>query len=404
MRELLAIAVRHGREMRRARATAVLVAGAVAALVVALAAPEGTGAAAVRAVGVFSVVAATLLVAAVALAGVLPAERDAGRAAWLETLAPGGVVRRAALAAAAAAALLVVATLGGAVAGLLATATGAAPEVRGVRPARAVLVPAQYGTPAHVRVDLAAPARSGDLLEVEVVPRFAAREDAAAWRSSVAWRVVAGARGEGTAAGPARAPLRWALPAGARALRIENRSETAWLTTRAARVLGPPRPFVASALVGCWLAALLLLPLAFAGMAASRATSAPTAAGVVVALLVLGAMRGSLEARPSSEAGRAESRGHDHDHGDGDHRGHAHDHAGHGGALAQGATALAHDLLRGAVLLAPDLSPLERLKDPSSSRALEPNALAAAAGAWPHALVALALFLVPLPRRRSRVP
>jgi hypothetical protein len=147
-------------------------------------------------------------------------------------------------------------------------------------------------------------------------------------------------------------------------VRLVLRNEGLDLVVREGWVLGAERSFAlslfwAGLLLG--LAAAVLAPFA---VAVSRVTSAPTAAGAALLLVLTSGMRALLPELGDAPAGDA-------------------------------LQAAARAVVTGAIALAPDFSGLAGAAEPSAGRALGPGALAGLVRVVPHAAVFTLLTLLP---------
>jgi hypothetical protein len=340
---------------------------ALAGLAVALA--FGTGEGAALATSWFAVVLGALAFGLSAgSAGSLPADRAEGRAAWLATLRPRPLARPVGAALCGALLAVGLCTCCAGLVGLLAPAFGLA---RDVRDAHELALPEvrrfrdpRVGPDARPLVlTVGAPADAGRerTLDVGVRPILLGEHKTLPTSLTLGW-MTESASGELELPHPGR--LRLPLAPADRTVRLELREPGLDLALREAVLLGEPRSFAASLawaglLLG--LAAAVLAPFA---VAVSRVTSAATATGATLLLVVVSAMRAVL---PEATA------------------------LGHGGAVGEAARAV----LRGAIAVAPDFSGLAPAAAPAAGRALGPSALGGLLPLLPHAAVFVLLLLVP---------
>jgi hypothetical protein len=300
--------------------------------------------------------------AAAASGGSLPDDRASGKREWLATLSLRPPLYRAGPAVAgvlvATLSALAVATVGAA--SLL--ALGLRVETHAVRS----LTSDARARTGSLPADLAA----GSLLELDLRPIF--RDPEATVRTTVPGRVAFEPSAAGAAADspiPVRGAYRVAVPSGARSWTLVESDPVVDLRVAGARAVGDERPFLVNVLLAGLLLGLGLSCVVPVAVLVSRATSAPTAAGVGALLALLGVARPGLLALAADLAGAR------------------------GGALPS-------SILRGACALAPDLGVLLEVDDVALGRFLSPAAFAALLPALLHAAVCLAA-LVAWP---SRVP
>ncbi len=273
MRELPALVGRHLRVIvRRGRGARLLGIAVVAAFLPALVLRSGPASA---------LWAATVLLGGVLL-GVgaasgqrLPGDRDAGRAAWLATLAPRAFLHRLAPAVAGMIACVVLGLVG-ALLVLLALA-GGPPSVH--RTAPLASLGGRHAFDSTLPVPLDTRGRTL-LLELEV-----ARRDGLTLPLDLAWQ-AGEAKGERHAS---PGPLRFDVPPAASDLVLENRTKGSGLVVLSARWIGAPASFAGSVLVVGLVLGFLGAAVAPVSVLVSRFTSAPTAvaAGYALGLLAL---------------------------------------------------------------------------------------------------------------------
>jgi hypothetical protein len=163
---------------------------------------------------------------------------------------------------------------------------------------------------------------------------------------------------------PFHGRLRLPLAAQDRTVRLELREAGLDLVVREGWVLGDARSFPVSLLWAGLLLGLAAAVLAPFAVAVSRVTSAATATGATLMLVLVSAMRVVL---PEAAA------------------------LGQGGAFQEAARAV----MRGAVALAPDFSGLAPAAEPAAGRALGASVLGGLAPLLVHAAVFVLLLLVP---------
>lgn len=351
----------------RARSLPVWAALALGALALSIAFEPGEGAA--LATSWFPVVLGGLAFGlAAGSASTLPGDRAEGRAAWLATLRPWSGARRVGAALGGAALAAATGALAAGSIGLLAPAVGLAREVRAADPlplpaARRFRDPRVGPEARPLTLDLGALAAGAQprTLDVGLKPLLLADTQTLPDTYALGWR---SASRSGRILVPFRGRLRLDLEPGDTAITLTLEEPTLDLVLRDGWVLGAPGSFAlslawAGLLIG--LAAAVLAPFA---VAVSRVTSAPTAAGAALMLVLLSAMRAVL---PEAAV------------------------LGPGDPLQQSARAL----LGAAVALAPDFSGLAPAIEPAAGRALGPSALTGLATLLPHALGFALLLLLP---------
>jgi hypothetical protein len=392
VREVVLLASRHVRETLRSRRAKLLLALFAASALLALGVPTGSRADATSTLAMTGTLAVLATLVAASAGALLPADRAEGREEWLASLAPGGARRRVAAAVAGVALVLLALPAAGAVAALAAEGSGRSHALRSATavalPSRTRLPAARDGAkPVPVRIDLASPARAGDVLEVETRALLTSRETAMdvtlaeLTRVRVTW---AAADRTGEVVVSRRAPMQIYLPRGADAVVLRNTSATINLRLDEARVLGEERSYVSSLVVAALLLALAGAALAPAAVLVSRFTSAPTAVGAALALAVVGMLRGALDdleprARPTWQAVASP------------------DPSLEPSALERTAWRVVH----AAAHVAPDLSGLAALGEPAAGRTLGLPALERGLPSLLYGAIATALVALPVPRRRS---
>ncbi len=358
--------VLRGRALRAA-AWRVLAALALAFLMAPRAPGEDGAAVGLSATWLAWVLGALAVMGASACGAFLAGDRLDGRRAWLCTLGPPEVLRRVGALLAGAVLVLGGCLLVAALVGLLGPVLGLVPPVRhahalaperatGFRDARGVARPVTLGLPLALDVP-------GTLL-LETRPRGWTPSLGEPGSLRLGWQAGA-ASGELDV--PWRGRVQVPLEAGAREVRLSLVGGTYDLALVRGWMLGEPRSALASWLWVGWVLGLVGVALVPWSVGLSRATSAPTAAGATVILVLLAGMRGVL---PELDALPAP------------------------GALQQAA----RSVLEAASALAPDLTGLVHCAEPCVGRALEPTVLQVLAPLAPLALCGLGLVLLPLRR------
>lgn len=230
--------------------------------------------------------------AAVGASSVLPEDRAAGREEWLATLAPPAWKRRLAAVLSGWLLAVLLGTAGGLLLGAL--TAGLRPDVS-LRTHRPLALPQETvsaGAQRPVVLELVPVARSGDVVEVEVRPRFRLHGPGGLVnRLRLRWR--AGAE-QGEREVSARGAVRFEPPEGAARLELTSATPNVQLRVVAARWLGPQcSPVWALGLTGLLLG-ILAGAAAPIGVLLSRQTTGQTAAAAAFSLLLLGAARESL--------------------------------------------------------------------------------------------------------------
>ncbi len=362
MRDLLALAGRDVRALLRGRAplrlaVALLLAGALVAYLARSGAPASAVAAGL------ALVPSLAVFAGVSAASLLPADRAAGREAWLATTRATPAARRLAPAFAGMAAALLGALSCALVVGLALLAVGRAPRVRAwerltVPGGPVSVAPAGKGGRPLL---LETPTSAGTLV-VDVHPRWRRWEEVEP-RLSVRWHV--GGR-EGTTSWIAGTPLRVDLEAGG-TVALENESATADLVVRGARWLEGPRPWSLTLLLAGLLAGVVAAALVPLAVWLSRLVRGTAAIALVVVLGLASALAPALADLLPPRASPVQD--------------------------------LALEVVRVAARAVPDLSVLRAFADPAAGRALDPSALAPLGWVVVYAALVLLLVALPLPRR-----
>lgn len=337
----------------------------LAALALAILLPSGGGAgASVALESALAVIGVGAAWAAAASAGALPEDRASGVRGWLVATACPRPILHAAPAIAGVLAALVVALAGSGVAGALLAARGLVVPTRRTSPLGVVV--GSESAPLVSSIEEIRGAGAGRaLVELDVRPRYRAPE--AAGTGSVRLRVE-GLPDEGAPSIPVRGRVEVSLPTGVRTS-LSSLDPDVDVRVVAARRVEGPSSFLANVLRSGLLLGLALASIAPIGVLLSRFLSAPTAVAAALALTVIGVLCGPLSvlARDAREV--------------------------EGGAIAAA-------ILSGATWLAPDLSVVAQVSESVEGRRLGPDGFAGLVSPALHALFAF-LVLVGLPARRS---